>query len=245
MTIPPGEPTQRALAAAEALDAEGVRVTARAVKDRARVQMETARAAAADWNTRKATQANPPAVPESLTVRFAAIWDEAWRTARAEFETERQGWISRLEEAERDVEALQADLITAEQQRDHTRTEMDALQAVLHDERTSHAETVQQLRQGHTDLEKTQIRIQATLEATTAERDRTRDDLAAERSDRAATETRHHQQVTDLEKAHAHTQATLEATTAERDRMRGELAAASTRTHEPTVNPITFEPPRP
>lgn len=52
-TQPASEPQDRALAAAEALDAEGQRVTARAVKDRARVQMEAARAAAGRHGTRR------------------------------------------------------------------------------------------------------------------------------------------------------------------------------------------------
>lgn len=181
------EPQQRAIAAAEALDAEGQRVTARAVKDRARVQMETARVAAADWNTRKAQDASIPTTPASLTLRFTAIWAEAYRAARGLFETEREGWIARLDAAEGELEALQADIDAAEQERDQARGM-----------RARHDEIEEELRQTVVDMDRTQIRTQSTLEAITAERDRLRSDLADERDRHALAEAQLHRAVLDL-----------------------------------------------
>lgn len=240
MSVAAGEPRRRALAAVEALDAEGVRVTARAVKDRARVQMETARAAAAEWNARTAAATTAPEVPESLTVRFTAIWEEAWRAARAEFDTERQGWTSRLEEADRDIDAVQdeadrsndalrAELATTGQQRDQARLEADTLQQQLAAEQADHASRVEQLRDAIGVAEKAQARLEATIEAVSVERDELRRELAAARADWAALEARHLEQVTDLTGKHAHTQGALEATTAERDQLRADLTAARTR----------------
>ena len=231
------EPQQRALAAAEALDAEGVRVTARAVKDRARVQMETARATAAEWNARKDSTPAAPVVPESLAIRFAAIWVEAWRAARAEFEAERQGWSARLEEADRDIDAVQedadltidtlrAEIATVGNERDQAASHVETLRVELQDLRNSTADELAQVRQALADAEKVRVRIEATMEATSAERDELRRQLTAERADRDTAETRYHEQIAGLTRAQAHAQGALEATMAERDQLRADLAVA-------------------
>ena len=246
-TQPASAPQDRALAAAEALDAEGQRVTARAVKDRARVQMETARAAAADWNTRKAQQAATPDPPESFTIRFNAIWGDAYRTAKAKFEAEREGWTTRLDDAEAEVDALQGDIVTTEQQRDQARTELE-----------HHTAATEQLKQARAEAEKTHIRTPATLDAITAERNQLRADLTEEREawttrldhaeqevdalqadivdaerqrDQARAELERHtaateqltQALAEAEKSQIRTQATLDAVTAERNQLRADL----------------------
>ncbi len=77
--------------------------------------------------------------------------------------------------------------------------------------------------------EKTQVWLEATLEATTTERDVLRQELAAERADRATVEARNHEQVANLTGKQAHTQGALEATVAERDQLRTDLAEARVR----------------
>lgn len=111
---------QRAEAAAEELAAEGLTVTARAVRGLAHVETKVAAAAARAWNAREAQAGAVPAMPKSLVVRMEGLWREAVQTARVEHQAERDGWAANLKtvEDERDeafdeVTGIQNELVLA------------------------------------------------------------------------------------------------------------------------------------
>jgi|SRR5665647_491466 hypothetical protein len=95
-------PDERAAAAAEALAAEGAAVTARAVQQRARVDMNVASPAAREWNARQAQAREVPPLPDSVEVRIQGMWREAVEAARAEHQVERDGWAARIKVVEDD-----------------------------------------------------------------------------------------------------------------------------------------------
>lgn len=120
-------PQDRAASAAEALAAEGNPVTARAVQQRARVSMTIAAAVARDWNSKQAEMQAVPDIPEAINARVQSLWREAVLAARAEHDTDREGWASKirgitderdgaLEDADRErqrADELEAELASA------------------------------------------------------------------------------------------------------------------------------------
>lgn len=111
-------PQQKAEAAAEALAAKGTAVTARAVRERARVDMKVATAAAKAWKERDAELREIPAAPDTVLTRMDALWREAVMAARGEHQAERDGWAAQMSEAEEEREALGEDIDRAEKERD-------------------------------------------------------------------------------------------------------------------------------
>ena len=134
------EAHERARAAADELSAEGEMVTARAVRARAEVSMAVAAQIAREWKTAAETERAIPEIPSRVQVRVEGLWKEAIDIVREEFETERQGWQTRLEELshERDdlikevtkLEAktseLQGTIATARKENSATRRGLEA-----------------------------------------------------------------------------------------------------------------------
>ncbi|MBS1673148.1 MAG: DNA-binding protein [Actinobacteria bacterium] len=109
---------QRAEAAAEALAAEGSPVTARTVRQRARVNMSVAAAVARAWNEREAESREVPAMPDAVLARMEGLWREAVAAARDEHQAERDGWAAQLAAVEAERDALGEDVDRAEAERD-------------------------------------------------------------------------------------------------------------------------------
>lgn len=118
---------QRAEAAAEALAAEGSPVTARTVRERSRVNMSVATAAARAWNEREAQAREVPAMPDAVLTRMEGVWREAFAAARDEHQAERDGWAAQLAAAEAERDALGEDVDRAEAERDEARAAAEAL----------------------------------------------------------------------------------------------------------------------
>lgn len=121
---------EKAAQAAEDLAAEGLAVTAAAVRERSGVRMATAASAAKEWKARANrvdSQVVDP-VPERLLARFQASIDAAWREARAqakaEFDEARSGWEVKLTAAEGEVAKLTA--AVEELEAEHERAESTA-----------------------------------------------------------------------------------------------------------------------
>lgn len=112
---------QRAEQAAEELAAEGAVVTARTVRQRARVDMGVAAAAARAWKGREAQAREVPAVPDQVLARMEAVWRAAIESARDEHEAERDGWAARIKAAEDESRALAEEVDRAEGERDEAR----------------------------------------------------------------------------------------------------------------------------
>lgn len=203
----------------EKLEAEQRRVTALSVREEARVQMKVAAQAAAEFNALKSAETAIPPVPETLGVRLAGIWREAYCAARGEFDAERRGWKADLDEMTSRIEALQAAIIVAEEEKERVETLRNAsdAQARALSEQLHTAEG--ELRDARTELEKTGIRIQDL----TAARDQLQAELTEERARSTEAQTRSHEQITAAHIARARTEATLEATASERDRIREDL----------------------
>lgn len=102
-------PEQRALAAAETLDAEGSPVTARAVQQAAQVGMNVAMKVAKEWNAQKAQARDVPPIPDAVMARVNALWREAIEAAHAEHQVEVDGWVARVKHAEDERDAAMED----------------------------------------------------------------------------------------------------------------------------------------
>lgn len=111
-------PEYRATAAAEALAAEGIPVTARSVRDRSGVRMALAADAARAWNEQQSNEQAVPDAPEAVQARFMALWREAVTVARGEFAEARAGWEAKIAKAKEDCDAMAEDLGKVEDERD-------------------------------------------------------------------------------------------------------------------------------
>lgn len=101
---------ERALRAADDLAAEGLSVTAAAVRERSGVRMATAAATAKAWKERerKAESEATDPVPERLQARFLAVWHEARALSRAEFDEARTDAEMKLRASENEAAKLTA-----------------------------------------------------------------------------------------------------------------------------------------
>ena len=108
------EPQRRAAVAAKALAAEGKPVTNRTVRERAGVAMAVAAEAAREWSAHAVEQTQVPEAPESVRVRVAAIWREAYFAARDEFAAERDSLTGKLHVSDDEIESLTKDLTESE-----------------------------------------------------------------------------------------------------------------------------------
>ena len=200
------DPEARARSAAEALSAEGLPVTARAVRRRSGVAMKLAADIARDWNQTQTDARHVPTPPETVTARFEALWREAYAAATAEFNEARAGWQTRLATAEAERDDIAHDLETVETERDAARADLrNALEHAAADEQAATAAL---------ELQRTVAdRAEARADALHAERDQLREDLTAARDHTAQL-----QSVADKATARADTIQT------ERDRLLAEIA---------------------
>lgn len=113
-------PEDRAEAAARDLADRGRAVTARAVREAAKVRMAVASEVARAWRDAQAegTEVEVPAVPEDVRGRLDAIWADAYRSAAATITPERDRLATEVEELRGEVDALTATVADVETERD-------------------------------------------------------------------------------------------------------------------------------
>lgn len=168
----------KATRAAEELAAEGVSVTAAAVRERSGVRMATAAAAAKAWKERekKAEGEVTEPVPEQLQARFLAVWNEARALSRAEFDEARAGGEMKLRASESDVAKLTSAVEELERECERFEAEArNAAQLAIDEIAAAQDSTAHQA-----DVQASQLaaersradRAEGALEAVTAERDR-------------------------------------------------------------------------
>lgn len=172
----------KASEAASKLAAEGLAVTARAVRSRAGVSMASAAAAAKAWNEAQAQIDAAPEMPASVATRAAGLWAEAVREARAAFDHDREAWDAqrRLDAQERNE--LEAAVSNVEDERDRLfgqlgvlTAERDALVAQAAADGKAAAKAEGRAEQA----EKAQERAEAMARAARDEADELREKLAA------------------------------------------------------------------
>lgn len=113
-------PEARAEAAARDLADTGRAVTARAIREAAKVRMAVASAAAKAWNEATADDEGEaiPEVPEDVQGRLAAIWADAYRAALAAVTPERDKLAAEAEQLRGEVDGLTSDVEAVEAERD-------------------------------------------------------------------------------------------------------------------------------
>lgn len=173
---------EKAARAAEELAAEGLNVTAASVRERAGVGMAKAAAAAKEWKEREKNveHGSTDPVPERLQTRFLAVFEGAWREARAlsraEFNEARAGWEAKLLASEGEVIKLTAVVDELEQECERIESEArGAAQVAVEEVAAARALTAEQAEEHASQLaaERSRAdRAEGALEAVTAERDR-------------------------------------------------------------------------
>ncbi len=142
-------PAQRAAEAAEALAAQGHAVTARAVKQTAKVMTDVAAAAAREWNETQASRMAVPDAPSAWTARVDALWPEAYRVAHQAFDDERSGLLARLTAAEAERDETAADLDRVEAERDQARREIVSMAEEVREARAAEVEAQRLAAEAH------------------------------------------------------------------------------------------------
>jgi DNA repair exonuclease SbcCD ATPase subunit len=127
--------------AAEALDAEGKPVTARAVRERSGVRTSTAAEAAREWNDRRSKEISVPDMPETVAVRAAGFWNAAFIEARKEFSEAITGWQAKLDAAAKAHDELAAALDESEAVREQLVNELEKMKLTV----TAEAEKITDL----------------------------------------------------------------------------------------------------
>jgi len=140
-------PAERAATAAEALAAEGLPVTARAVRSRAGVMTTIASEAAKQWHQQQAQAISTPAMPATVTRRLEAIWAEAFHAARELFDAEADSWSRRIE--------------TAEAEQDHLLAELERAQNLIDRIQDQHEETIKDVTKAADRIEELMIKLGA------------------------------------------------------------------------------------
>jgi hypothetical protein len=120
------DPKERARTAAEDIAGEGAVVTARAVRQRARVTTAVAAEVAREWNEAHPAGLVLPPIPESAQRRVEGLWAEAVFLARAEWDDARAFMEGKVAEAEGEVESLMGDLSRLDFELDSARGDLDA-----------------------------------------------------------------------------------------------------------------------
>lgn len=126
-------PEARAEAVARDLADTGRAVTARAIREAAKVRMAMASATAKAWNDAARDEGHEtiPAVPEDVTGRLEAIWADAYRAALAAVTPERDQLRTDVETLRAEVEGLTADVEAVEAERDTATARADDLEQKL------------------------------------------------------------------------------------------------------------------
>lgn len=137
--MPEATPRERAIAAAEELAAEGVPVTARAVRERAQVNMNIASPVAREWNSRESQARDVPAMPDSVVPRVEALWRAAVEAARVEHHAERDGWMAQVKGAEDERDAALDDVTAAQAQLEDALAKIGRLEELVDEVRSAAA----------------------------------------------------------------------------------------------------------
>lgn len=126
-------PEVRAEAAARDLADTGRAVTARAIREAAKVRMAIASATAKAWNdaAREDDHETIPAVPEDVAGRLEAIWADAYRAALAAVTPERDQLRVDVDALRTEVEGLTADVEAVEAERDTATTRAEGIEEKL------------------------------------------------------------------------------------------------------------------
>ncbi|MCL1801231.1 MAG: DNA-binding protein [Promicromonosporaceae bacterium] len=133
----------------ELLDS-GTKPTLRAVRQSAGVAASAAAEAVREWNATQGERADAEAIPESLNVRFLAIWNEARREAHTAFQATTKEFQAERAELHADIDALTAELATATQTATEHETELAAALAELAAERDQHQTALAEIAQAQT-----------------------------------------------------------------------------------------------
>lgn len=133
-------PEARAEAAARDLADTGKTVTARAIREAAKVRMAVASAAAKAWNDAASEDDHEaiPEVPDDVASRLTVIWADAYRAALAAVTPERDQLRVDVDALRTEVEGLTADVETVETERDTATAQVEDLEQKL---TTAKAET--------------------------------------------------------------------------------------------------------
>jgi len=166
----------RAFEAAVALDAEGLAVTARAVRERAGVRMAVASQAAREWVRQRVDCEGVPEIPEVVMVRFTGLWREAFLAAQGSFEVERDGWSQQLNKSRGELSQLQIAMDELESEYEHAsgrllslETQNDALSseiASLRGELASERERARDAEQRAAGAEARSLTLQELVDST-------------------------------------------------------------------------------
>lgn len=126
-------PEARAEAAARDLADTGRAVTARAIREAAKVRMAVAATTAKAWNdaARDDDHDTIPPVPDDVTGRLSAIWADAYRAALAVITPERDQLRTEVETLRAEVEALTGDVEAVEAERDTATNQITDLETKL------------------------------------------------------------------------------------------------------------------
>lgn len=126
-------PEARAEAAARDLADTGRAVTARAIREAAKVRMAVASVTAKAWNdaARDDDHETIPPVPDDVTGRLEAIWADAYRAALVAVTPERDQLRIDVETLRSEIEGLTADVEAVEAERDTATGQIDDLEQKL------------------------------------------------------------------------------------------------------------------
>nr|WP_010895733.1 DNA-binding protein [Brevibacterium linens]AAF89087.1 ORF III [Brevibacterium linens] len=126
-------PEARAEAAARDLADTGRTVTARAIREAAKVRMAVASAAAKAWNDAASEDDHEtiPPVPDDVASRLTVIWADAYRAALAAVTPERDQLRVDVDALRVEVEGLTADVETVEAERDTAAAQVEDLKQEL------------------------------------------------------------------------------------------------------------------
>lgn len=126
-------PEARAEAVARDLADTGKTVTARAIREAAKVRMAVASAAAKAWNDAASEDDHEaiPEVPDDVASRLTVIWADAYRAALAAVTPERDQLRSDVDALRTEVEGLTTDVEAVEAERDTATAQADTLKKEL------------------------------------------------------------------------------------------------------------------
>lgn len=143
MTSSDKTPEERAEDAARDLSDRGQRVTARAVRELAGVQMSVANNAAKAWNEALSTDAvDIPEVPNDVQGRLAGIWADAYRAAYYAVTPERDRLAAQIKELRNEYDSLVNEFTDLESE---YKTAIDAKEEALEKMETAKEEASEEM----------------------------------------------------------------------------------------------------
>lgn len=143
MTSSDKTPEERAEDAARDLSDRGQRVTARAVRELAGVQMSVANSAAKAWNEALSTDAvDIPEVPNDVQGRLVGIWADAYRAAYYAVTPERDRLAAQIKELRNEYDSLVNDFADLESE---YKTAINAKEEALKKMETAKEEALEEM----------------------------------------------------------------------------------------------------